>query len=135
MRIKPYLFLFLLTAITAFNSLQAAYQTPVGLHQQVVGAKKEVQMLYKNLFTERHFEGFGLTKTDNPFDFNNNSELTLRLIEWLEQRDDVQSKQLLTSINKLFYLKLHQLLSHVATKNITQKSDQSSLLVRNLRIL
>jgi len=103
--------------------------------KQVISARKEAQMLYKNLAIEGQLKKLGLPAGGELFDGSNKSETLFCLIEWIESRGDIQSKQLLSAINKLFYLKLHQLLSGIDTKNNDQRGDQSTLFVRDLRAL
>ena len=99
--------------------------------QQIAGAQKEVLLLYKNLVSEGYLERLGLARAEAAFDVVQHSEFLLQLLALLEPRDDAASRQLLATINKLFYLKFHQLVSHIDK----ERCGQPVLLINHLRTM
>lgn len=111
--------------------LGTQHTAPILIQDKIAAAKKEIQECYKNLATEKYFEKMLMNDVSGSFDASKESELILRFVEELEQRNDEQSNQLLAKINNLFNLKFHQMLSSIDKK----RGPQQAILAEQLKAL
>ncbi|MFA6527276.1 MAG: hypothetical protein WCT20_02530 [Candidatus Babeliales bacterium] len=132
MRLAPFIvFLYATLAPQSFLWAVPVAEPVTIVSKQADGARKDAQTIYNNLVSGGYFEKLGITTLLPSIDITRDTELLLNLVEYLESRNDEQSRQLLAMINKLFYLKLHQFVTDIDKKQIAKPM----LLVNSVRTL
>lgn len=117
-----FLILIVVSSVSIVFGRPAGVQPILDFGEKVECARQELLDVYydqvkQGLFSEASYVNSLVVDLDLENDAEQNALVLLRLINWLEQKNDRNSEFLLNKIGRLYFLELHQFLSSLDSHN------------------